>query len=140
MIAAAALMVVVGAAAVAAWSIVSPSVGPSAGPTRTTCVTMPGEAVTILISPRTDAGRAPRVVVPLPEETALFYARWVEREEGERSARMQTLRDTLATSGPVLCEDIDLGAAPAGRVPACVPFEDRAQALFVTDPRAQCGR
>jgi hypothetical protein len=105
-----------------------------------TRVTMPREAVTILISPRTDAGNTPRVVVPLPEDTALFYARWVEREEGERSARMQSLRDTLATSSAMLCNDIDLGPPPAGRVPACVPFDDRAQARFVIDPRAQCGR
>ena len=107
---------------------------------RWTRIAMPREAVTTVIQPRTDSGRTPRVVVELPQETALFYARWVEREEGEMRARMQSLRGTLATSGPMLCEDIDLGPAPAGRVPACVPFDNRAEARFVADPQVRCGR
>ena len=107
---------------------------------RWTRIAMPHEAVTTRIQPRTDSARTPRVVVQLPEETALFYARWVEREQDEMRARMQSLRDTLATSGPILCEDIDLGPAPAGRVAACVPFANRAEARFVPDPKDRCGR
>jgi hypothetical protein len=53
---------------------------------------------------------------------------------------MQSSRDTLATSGPILCQDIDLGPTPAGKMPACVPFADKAQARFVADPREKCGR
>ena len=59
---------------------------------------------------------------------------------GDRSARNQAFHDTLATSGPILCEDIDLGPAPSGRVPACVPSSASAQARFVADPREACGR
>jgi len=105
-----------------------------------TRVAMPTEAKTIRIEPRKDAATTPRPVVALPEEIGLFYARWIEREDGERSARMQSLRDTLATSGPTLCNDIDLGPAPAGRVAACVPSTGGAQARFVPDPQQQCGR
>ncbi|HEV3141508.1 MAG TPA: hypothetical protein VGY57_13370 [Vicinamibacterales bacterium] len=103
-------------------------------------VTMPHEGVGARIAARAAADAGERVAVRLPQETALFWIRWLEREAGDRSARNQSFHDTLATSGPILCQDIDLGAAPAGRVPACVPFADKAQARFVPDPHEACVR
>src|SRR6185503_16764067 len=104
-------------------------------------VSMPNETVGIRIAPRTAAeSSGSRVVLRIPEETALFFVRWVEHKDDERSSRNWTHRDTFATSGPMLCEDIDLGPEPKGRVPACVPFSNRAEARFVPDPREHCGR
>jgi hypothetical protein len=97
---------------------------------------------TRIIAPRREAGPVSegRLVVALPEEVALFWVEWIERSEGNRTTRNQSVRDALATSGPMLCEDIDLGPAPAGRVPACVPFLNRAEARFVPSPREACSR
>ena len=52
------------------------------------------------------------------------------------------LRDTprqkaLAVSGPILCNDVDLNPAP-GRVAACVPFADRAEARLVPSSPEAC--
>lgn len=97
---------------------------------------------TIRISPRTivEPRAVDRVVVRLPAETALFWVQWIERAEGERSTRRESLRDSLATSGPILCEDIHLGPIPSGRVAACVPFATRAEARAVPSPRQNCTR
>jgi hypothetical protein len=112
-----------------------------AGTDLWTTVSMPHPPVPVRIERRSDTTSAPRIVLRLPEETALFYVRWVEREAGERSARMQSVRDTLATSGPVLCNDIELGRGELpNRVPACIPFANRAEARFVPDPCTSCGR
>jgi hypothetical protein len=41
-------------------------------------------------------------------------------------------------SGPVLCNDIDLGPAPPGQIAACVPYANRAEARFVAEPAKAC--
>jgi hypothetical protein len=87
-----------------------------------------------------DASKGDRVAFELPEETALFWLQWGEQNEDNRSSRRIRFRDGLVTSGPVLCNDIDLGPAPPDRVAACVPHADRAEARFVRSPREACGR
>ena len=76
----------------------------------------------------------------LPQETALFWLQWGEQNEVNRSSRRIRFCDALVTSGPVLCNDIDLGSAPPDQVAACVPHADRAEARFVQSPREACGR
>ena len=103
---------------------------------RWTALAMPHENVSTRIGPMANDQRpTSRVVARLPEEIALFFVRWVERAAGDRSARNQTFHESLATSGPMLCNDVDLGPAPAGKVAACVPFADRAQARLVAEPK-----
>ena len=81
-----------------------------------------------------------RVVVNLPSEVALFWLQWIERAEGDRLIGTESVHETLAPSGPMLCNDVDLGPAPPGREPACVPFTDRAVARFVPAARETCAR
>jgi hypothetical protein len=50
------------------------------------------------------------------QETALFWLQWGEQNEENRSARSIRYRDTLVTSGPVLCNDIDLSPATPSRL------------------------
>ncbi len=47
-------------------------------------------------------------------------------------------RDAQLVSGPVLCNDIDLGPAPSGQIATCVPFKDKAEARFVPVPSLAC--
>jgi hypothetical protein len=37
-----------------------------------------------------------------------------------------------------LCQDLEIGEPPPGKVAACVPFKDSARAQFVPDPRIYC--
>jgi hypothetical protein len=94
------------------------------------------------IPPRqaTEAGMPERVVVRLPADVALYWLQWIERDHRDRRVGAESVREALAPSGPVLCNDIDLGPAPPGRIPACVPFPDRAEARFVPIPREACRR
>jgi hypothetical protein len=87
-----------------------------------------------------DASKGDRVAFELPQETALFWLQWGEQHEDNRSSRRIRFRDALVTSGPVLCNDIDLGPAPPDQVAACVPYADRAEARFVPRPREACAR
>jgi hypothetical protein len=87
-----------------------------------------------------DASKGDRVAFELPQETALFWLQWGEQHEDNRSSRRIRFRDALVTSGPVLCNDIDLGLAPPDQVAACVPHADRAEARFVPSPREACAR
>jgi hypothetical protein len=87
-----------------------------------------------------DASRGDRVAFELPQETALFWLQWGEQNELNRSSRSIRFRDALVMSGPVLCNDIDLGPAPPDQVAACVPYADRAQARFVLRPAEACAR
>ena len=66
-----------------------------------------------------------RVLFVIPAPVGLFWAKW---EEDGRPAT------SFVYAGPVLCNDVALGSAPPGRVAACVPFPDRAEARFVPDP------
>jgi hypothetical protein len=65
----------------------------------------------------------------LPSEVALF---WVEWSEDER------VFSTLAVSGPVMCNDIEIGESAKGMIAACVPSVDSARAMFVPDPAIHC--
>ena len=87
-----------------------------------------------------DASKGDRVAFELPQDTAIFWLQWGEQNEDNRSARSIRYRDALVTSGPVLCNDIDLGPALPDQVAACVPYADRAEARFVPSPREACAR
>ena len=87
-----------------------------------------------------DASRGNRVAFELRQETALFWLQWGEQNEDNRSARSIRYRDALVTSGPVLCNDIDLSPATPDQVAACVPYADRAEARFVAQPAKACRR
>lgn len=65
------------------------------------------------------------VLLDIPHAVGLFWAEW--EEDGHPVA-------SFAYAGPILCEDVMLGPAPAGRIAVCVPFPDRAEARFVPDP------
>ena len=65
----------------------------------------------------------------LPSEVGLF---WIEWSEDER------VFSALAVSGPVQCNDIEIGEAPKGMIAACVPSRDSARAMLVPDPALQC--
>jgi hypothetical protein len=98
-------------------------------------VPSPTPAVTYRLLPRgldDDRSRA-RPILELPAETALFWVRWTE-------ATPYRERTAIMPSGSVLCNDVEIGTAPAGRVAACVPFPDRARALFIPAPPAGCDR
>jgi hypothetical protein len=90
--------------------------------------------------PGTDAEVAlgNRVAYELPKETALFWVHWSEQKEVNAAARLTVYRDSLAFSGPVQCNDIQLGEPPPGKVSVCVPFADRAEARFVPEPVKAC--
>jgi hypothetical protein len=89
--------------------------------------------------PGDEIGKGERLVAELPRDTALFWLRWSEQNEDNRSARGVARREALVTSGPVLCQDLALGPAPAGQVAACVPLAGRAEARFVPKPADACG-
>ena len=103
-------------------------VSASRGTTRITARS-PGE-------PRTPE----RIVVPFPTDVALYWAQWIERIDGDRRLSSGSVHEALVPSGPMSCNDLDLGPAPPGQVAACVPFTDRAQARFVPVPREACAR
>jgi hypothetical protein len=86
-----------------------------------------------------EAAEGDRVAFELPQETALFEVRWVEYHDDLPASRNLAYRDALVTSGPVPCNDIAMGPAPEGRISACVPFADRAEARFVPEPEKPCG-
>jgi hypothetical protein len=71
------------------------------------------------------SGDTDQILLVIPEPVGLFWVDW--QEDGHRVT-------SFAYAGPMLCEDVMLGPAPAGRVAACVPFADRAEARFVPDP------
>lgn len=82
-----------------------------------------------------------RVLVDLPREVGLFCVYWTESDPAMAGLTPPGAiwREELAVSGPMLCNDIHLGPAPAGFVAACVPFPDRAEARFVPMPDEECG-
>jgi hypothetical protein len=91
------------------------------------------------LSPQ-DASNGNRVAFELPHEVALFWLQCGEENDGERSAHNLRYRDALVISGPILCNDVDLGPPPSGQVAACVPYADRAEARFVLTPAEACAR
>jgi len=96
----------------------------------------PWRRLRIRIPPRAagEAGAEERVALDLPREAGLFRVRWIEADaDGGKVAREARL-----TSGAILCNDLMLGPSPPGRVAACVPFPDRAEARFVPQPPDEC--
>jgi hypothetical protein len=96
----------------------------------------------IRLEPSADGASRPReAVMTAPVEIALYWLSWTEtaaRDEAAQGRGSASSHEVFVTSGPVLCNDVDLGPAPAGMVPACVPFQDRAEARFVPSPVATC--
>ena len=88
-----------------------------------------GSAVPIAPSSAGAPGAEDRTLVRLPDERALFWVTWSEDD---------MRREAFATSGPLLCQDIELGSPPAGRVAVCLPFPDHAEARFVPIPTLPC--
>ena len=68
-------------------------------------------------------------LLALTREIALFWAEW--KEDGR-------IVKTILFSGPVQCQDLDVSPPPKGKVTACVPFPDRAEARLVPDPEIKC--
>ena len=102
-------------------------------------VPVPNARTNWVVAPLTEEQRreGERTLYEFPRETALFWARWHEEEEQRRNPHAvynAVSRELRVTAGPVLCNDIAPGPAPEGRVAACVPFPDRAEARFVPDP------
>ncbi len=76
------------------------------------------------------SGETDDQVAELADRTGLSYVKWKEGNV-EYGA--------FVFSGPALCNDIDIGpTAKDGKVAACIPFEDHAEADYVPDPRTYC--
>lgn len=87
-------------------------------------------AATIKPAPQVQGpGLASRKILEMPEQVGLYWVSWLEdgKENGD-----------FVFNGPMLCEDIHMGPAPAGRVATCVPREKSALAHFVPDPLRHC--
>jgi hypothetical protein len=68
-------------------------------------------------------------MLALTREIGLFWAEW--REDGH-------VVKTLLFSGPVQCQDLDLSPPPRGKIAACIPFPDHAEARWIPDPGIHC--
>ena len=79
-----------------------------------------------------------RVAFEIPREVALYWLSWSEQHDANHSSQNVRWNAAMVVSGPVLCNDVDLGTAPEGRVAACVPFANRAEARFVPAPEKAC--
>jgi hypothetical protein len=102
----------------------------------------PDERKSWRLLPGTDAEVAMgnRVAFELPKDTALFWVHWSEHKEVNAAARSSVNRESLLLAGPVQCNDIALGEPPPGKIAACVPFSDHAEARFVPEPVKACTR
>ncbi len=87
------------------------------------------EGEPMVLRPGDGTAIAGTLLVKLPEEIGLYWAVW---HEGERTT------GELAFSGPVLCNDVEIGEPPAVMIATCVPSAESATAMFVPDPRIQC--
>ena len=74
-------------------------------------------------------GMTPKEVLALTREIALHWAEW--QEDGR-------VVKSLLFSGPVRCQDLELPPPPKGKIAACIPFPNRAEARFVPDPEIHC--
>jgi hypothetical protein len=97
---------------------------------------LPSPRIRIRILPRAAGeGQAEeRVALYLPRESGLFRVRWIEVDADGGP----TPRETRLTSGAMLCNNVMLRPPPPGRIAACVPSPDRAQARFVPQPPDEC--
>src|SRR5258707_6681683 len=69
--------------------------------------------------------RQQTVLVRLPEEVPLLWVRCTEGAAPGPAPSVPAMREALATSGRVLCNDVDLPPPPSGRAAACVQVRDR---------------
>jgi hypothetical protein len=74
-------------------------------------------------------GKASRRILEMPEQIGLYWVAWKENGKSE---------GCFIFNGPVGCNDLEIGDPPAGKVAACVPFENFGKAQFVPDPRLHC--
>ena len=81
---------------------------------------------------------ATRIAYETPPDIGLYWVRWSEQDDGNRSANRVQWRDAHLFSGPVLCNDVMLGPAPPEKVAMCVPFANRAEARFVPEAASTC--
>jgi hypothetical protein len=65
----------------------------------------------------------------IEKDPALIALEWTV--EGTRSS-------ALLACGGILCQDLDFRPMPPGKVAACLPGRQSAEALFVTDPELDC--
>jgi hypothetical protein len=86
--------------------------------------------------PEVSGAGGPRVVASLPP-IALYWLRWTEGFDGADGTALRS-RHGFGSVGGRPCDDVRLRPAPAGMVPVCVPFIDRAEARFVPDPVQAC--
>lgn len=68
-------------------------------------------------------------LMDLCKEIGLFWASWMEDEHKNGA---------FVFAGPILCDDVCIGPAPAGMVATCVPYPNCARAMFVPDPKLNC--
>jgi hypothetical protein len=120
---------------------------PAANAWEPVSATGPSGSLRVMVRPPDEAGRPPRVLSLLPREPGLFWVQWIEGLRDTSGGEMRSGRDAafrrheaFVPSGPILCNDLEIGAPPAGTVVACVPFADRAQAQFVPKPDSSCAR
>ena len=69
------------------------------------------------------------LLVQIPEAVGLYWVTWTENDAPFAS---------LAINGPILCNDVEIGDPPEGKIATCVPFADHARAQFVPDPKLHC--
>ena len=100
----------------------------------------PGDRRSWRLAPASDAEMAlgNRVAYELPKETALYWLHWSEWNEVNAVERLTVYRNSLVFSGPVQCNDVRMGEPPPGKIAACVPFDNRAEARFVPAPAQPC--
>ena len=95
---------------------------------------LPSRRIRILPRAAGEGRAEERVALHLPREAGLFRVRWIEADADGGP----TPRETLLTSGAILCNDVMLRPPPPGRIAACVPFPDHAEARFVPQPPDEC--
>jgi hypothetical protein len=98
---------------------------------------LPTLSAPVLLDPA-KAGTAERIVYRLPDEPGLYWLRWSEESTSKRSVRQVRRSDSIVGVGRVLCNDVSLGPAPAGRIAECGPGDREARAVFVPVPTQAC--
>ncbi len=88
--------------------------------------------------PAAEARSSERVLFELPREPGLYWVHWIEQHEDAQSAGAVATRRALVAAGPLLCNEARPEPVPPGKVAACVPLQDRAEARLVPDPASAC--
>ena len=95
---------------------------------------MEEQSKVISVSPVSSGDTQANYAIPLVtfDEAAPIGLLWLDWEEdGYRANR-------LVVAGPILCNDLKIGKPRKGMIIACVPYEDRAVATFIPDPKIHC--